>query len=430
MNRGHVHRRCPKPLAGRCLSARCGHSYEWRFSHLGKLFTGTESTERTARAAMTKAMAKAAAGELQTKREKRQTAEAARIAAEEAAKEAERRIRTGAYFTTWLERRGKLRPSTRRGYEVVIESHIKPVIGDVPLADLTSEHIRAVLERMAEPDEKGNSRTVGTLSRVRSVLTSGLKAAVKQGLMPINVATGIEIPERASVGKATGRKPTFTTDELRDFLDRADQTAQFGPVLRFISRTGVRRGEAVGLRWDHVDLEKGVAHIRASLTVTQGRESENGPKTESGERYVGLDSVALQLLKDLKKHQAETALKLGAGDRYNPGGFVFVRPDGTHLRPDSISRAVRRITRAMGRSELHTHSLRHTRGTTFLEAGVDIKIVSDQLGHSDVAFTQRTYQHVSPTLATAAAKLAAAVLDAPSEARSVATPVASGDTQQ
>lgn len=66
----------------------------------------------------------------------------------------------------------------------------------------------------------------------------------------------------------------------------------------------------------------------------------------------------------------------------------------------------------MGRPELRTHSLRHTRGTTFLEAGIDIKIVSDQLGHSDVAFTQRTYQHVSVNLAKQAAKDAAAILDA------------------
>lgn len=389
------------------------------------MFTGSEPTERASRAAMVKAMAKATAGELLTKRELREADQAAAIAAELAAREAESRIRTGAYLSSWLERRGNLRASTRLGYKVIIDNHVVPVIGGVPLADLTSQHIRKVLERMAEPDEKGRTRTVGTLSRARSLLTSALKTAVRQGLIPVNVATGVEIPERAAVGNATGRKATFSADELRTFLEQADKTP-FGPVLRFISRTGVRRGEAVGLRWNDVDLDEGVVHIRASLTVTQGQVAVNGPKTESGERYVGLDAVAVALLRDLRREQAEQALILGGRDGFNPAGFVFVGVDGAHLRPDSISQAVRRITTAMGRPELHLHSLRHTRGTTFLEAGIDIKIVSDQLGHSDVAFTQRTYQHVSVKLAKQAAKDAAAILDR-LEVDSVAAPVASGD---
>lgn len=359
---------------------------------------------------MMKAMAKAADGQLLTRRQQREVEEAARLERQLAAQEAEGRIRTGIYLTTWLERRGNIRPSTRLGYQVIIDSHIVPVIGDVPLADLTSQHVRDVLERMAEPDQHKRTRTIGTLSRVRSLLTGALKAAVRQGLVPVNVATGVEIPERASIGHATGRKATFTPDELRAFLEEADKTP-FGPVLRFISRTGVRRGEAVGLRWDDVDMDEGVAHIRSSLTVTQGEVAVNGPKTESGERYVGLDTATVSLLRDVKRKQAEQALALGVGDRFNPGGYVFVRSDGEHLRPDSISQVVRRITKAMGRPELHTHSLRHTRGTTFLEAGIDIKIVSDQLGHSDVAFTQRTYQHVSVKLAKQAAKDAAAILD-------------------
>ena len=429
MNKGHLRRRCPKPLKGKCESARCGHSYEYRFSHDGRVWTGSKdekgqplSTERAARSAMTVAMGKAAKGELLTKREQRQAKAAAVAAAEAAAREAESRIRTGAYLDQWLDRRGNIRPSTRLGYRVIIDSHVKPVIGEIPLQDLTRHDVRAVLERMAEPGQDGRTRTVGTLARARSLLTGALKVALREDLVAVNVAAGVEIPERAAVGHATGRKATLTAEQARTFLELADVTP-FGPVLRFTSRTGLRRGEAVGLRWDDVDLDEAVAHIRRSLTVTQGQVSEAGPKTEAGMRFVGLDCVTVALLREVKRAQAQQALVLGAGYRFNPGGFVFTRPDGAHLRPDSITQAARRIADAMGLAEIHLHSLRHTRGTTFLEAGIDIKIVSDQLGHSDVAFTQRTYQHVSTKLAKDAARTAAALLDQV-EADSVASPVA------
>lgn len=428
MNRGHVRRRCPKPLGSTCESKRCSHAYEWRFSHDARVVTGSAATERAATAAMRVAMAKAAAGELITRREQRAAEDEARIENQRQAVEAERRIRTGAYFTGWLAHRGNIRSSTRLGYSVIISRHVVPIIGDIPLADLTSADIRAVLERMADPDVDGKTRTVGTLSRVRSLLTGALKAAVRQGLVPVNVATGVEIPERASLGHASGRKPTFTAEDLRTFLAEADKTP-FGPVLRFISRTGVRRGEAVGLRWEDVDLDEGVAQIRWSLTVTQGRADVNKPKTESGERFVGLDAATVALLRDLRRTHAEQALVLGGRDLYNPQGYVFTRRDGSHLRPDSISQVTRRITTAMGRPDLHVHSLRHTRGSMFLEAGTDIKIVADQLGHSDVAFTQRTYQHVSVKLAKQAARDAAAVLDALAT-DSVAKPVASAEGER
>jgi integrase len=412
VNQGHVRRRCPKPIAEKCGTGRCGHAYEWRFSHDGRVFTGSEATERTARAAMVKAMAKATSGELLSKREQRELEHAAAVAAAQ-------QVRLGDYLDQWLERRGAIKPATRRGYADIISNHVRPRIGDVPVIDLTRRHVRELLEDLARPDEKSRVRTAATLARVRSLLSGALERAVDDELVPANVARGVDLPETA--GKGRGRlRHVFSPAQLQDFLTRADATL-YGPVLRFIAGTGVRRGEAVGLLWSDVDLEAGVATIRRSLTKVRSEYLLDTTKTEN-ERQVPLVGELVPLLREVKRAQAEAALRLGR-ERYNPEGFVFVREDGTHLRPDSVTQCTQDITMAMRLPHLHVHSLRHSLGSAAIDAGVDVKVVADLLGHKTTATTQNFYQRTSAEAARTGAEAIAAWRSA---AGSVAAPVASG----
>jgi integrase len=413
VNQGHIRRRCPKPLVKLCDSGRCGHAYEWRFSHDGRVFTGSEPTERAARAGMVKAMAKAEAGELLTKREQREAERAAAVAAAQ-------QVRLGAYLTEWIERRTKLRENTRFGYRNIVRLHVEPTLGQVPVAELTTRQVRDLLEQLAQPDERGKVRTGATLSRIRSLLSGALQDAVEDGLIPVNVARGVRLPEAAAESKVV--KVVFTPETAALFLAEADKT-RFGPLIRFVAGTGVRRGEAAGLLWDAVDLEAGEVTIRRSLTKVDGQVRVDKPKTKKGERVVALDAGTVELLRELRREQAETAMRLGR-DGWNPEGYVFVTVDGQHLLPDSITQAVKRITTALGLPDLHLHSLRHTWGSDALDAGIDVKVVSDMLGHSTTALTQNVYQHVSPALkADAAAKIAAF------RRGSVAAPVASGGAE-
>lgn len=375
-----------------------------------RVFTGSEPTDRASRAAMVTAMAKAEAGELLTKREQREAEAAATVAAAQ-------QVRLGAFVTEWIERRTKMRENTRFGYRNIVRLHVEPTLGQVPVAELTTRQVRDLLEQLAQPDERAKVRTGATLSRIRSLLSGALQDAVEDGLIPVNVARGVRLPEAAADSKVV--KVVFTPETSALFLAEADKT-RFGPVIRFVAGTGVRRGEAVGLLWDAIDLEAGAVAIRRSLTKVDGQVRINKPKTKKGERVVALDPGTVEMLRDLRRGQAETAMRLGR-DGWNPEGYVFVTVDGRHLLPDSITQAVKRMTTALGLPDLHLHSLRHTWGSDALDAGIDVKVVSDMLGHSTTALTQNVYQHVSPALkADAAARIAAF------RAGSVATPVASG----
>jgi integrase len=416
MNQGHVRRRCPKPIEGKCATNRCGHAYEWRFSHAGHIWTGKGAGFRAARAAMTKAMARAESGELpETRARKRAAEEAARVEAERMARELEARVRLGDYLDQWLERRGNaIKPATRRGYADIITNHVRPRLGEVPLEDLTKADVRRLLENLAQPDAKGKLRTSATLARIRSLLSGALEQAVDDELLERNVARGVKLPE--TTGKGRDAQGVFTPAQLTEFLRRADLTP-YGRALRFIATTGVRRGEAVGLRWVDVDLDAGVATIQRSLSKVRSEFILDTTKTENVRR-VPLVGDVLPMLRELRRSQAEDAMSWGRA-AWNPDGYVFVRVDGTHLRPDSLTQATADITTAMGLPHLHVHSLRHSMGSAALDAGVDVKVVADLLGHKTTATTQNFYQHTSDDAARRAAESIAAW-----RAGSVATPVA------
>jgi integrase len=363
---------------------------------------------------MRKAMAKAEAGELVSKREQRAAEEAARLVAEQ-------QVRLGAYLTGWIDSRTRLRENTRFGYRNIVRLHVTPTLGDVPLADLTTRQVRDLLEQLAQPQgAKAKVRTAATLARIRSLLSGALQDAVADGLVPVNVARGVRLPESAAASRAVVE--VFTPAQLTAFLTAADKTP-FGPVLRFIAATGVRRGEAVGLLWDAVDLDEGLVTIRRSLTKVAGQVRVDKPKTRKGERRVPLDRDTVAFLRELRRGQAEESMRWGRA-AWNPDGYVFVRADGTHLLPDSVTQAAKRITTALGLPDLHVHSLRHSYATAALAVGVDVKVVSDVLGHSTTTLTQNVYQHTPAAMMADAAELIAAL-----RRGSVADPVASGGAE-
>lgn len=199
----------------------------------------------------------------------------------------------------------------------------------MPRAELTTRQVRDLLEDLARPDARGKVRTAATLSRIRSLLSGALQDALADELVTSNVARGVRLPEAAASSRDA--HAVFTPSQLAAFLADIDGTP-FGAVVRFVAATGVRRGEAVGLLWDAVDLDERAATIGRSLTKVAGRIVIDKPKTKKGERVVPLNVETVAMLRDLRKAHAEERLRSGA--LWNPEGFVFVRADGSHLLPD------------------------------------------------------------------------------------------------
>jgi integrase len=155
---------------------------------------------------------------------------------------------------------------------------------------------------------------------------------------------------------------------------------------------GLRRGEACGLRWQDIDLATGHMTIAQTILQLGGRIIIDSPKTRAGWRVVSLDKPSIAMLKTLQRVQRRE--RFAAGEAYDDHGLVFCREDGRPLFPDRVSQHFREIAAAAGLPVIKLHEGRHTAASLARWSGADIKLVSEQLGHSTTRITEDLYSHV------------------------------------
>ena len=180
------------------------------------------------------------------------------------------------------------------------------------------------------------------------------------------------------------------------------------PLWLTLAMTGLRRGEALALRWADVDLERARLSVRRSLVPINGTVEVHEPKTSRGRRLVALDPFTVSVLRAWSRRQKEERLEWGPA--WTDSGLVFTRPDGKLIHPERVSKAFRVAVKKSGLPQIHLHDLRHTHATLALAAGVHPKVVSDRLGHATVAITLDIYSHAIPALSEEAAATVAALV--------------------
>jgi integrase len=210
-----------------------------------------------------------------------------------------------------------------------------------------------------------------------------------------NVASAVELPK--------GPMPemqVWSPEQLRCFLDHV-QADRLYPAWLLIATTGMRRGELAGLRWADVDLEAGRASPRRPRVVVDNEVVVSEPKTAKGRRSLALDPVTVAALRRHRAQQAEE--RIAAGPLWRDSGLVFTWPDGSSIHPQRFSSWFEQHARAAGLPRIRLHDVRHSYATAALAAGIPAKVVSERLGHANIAITMDTYSHVLPGLDAQAA---------------------------
>lgn len=285
----------------------------------------------------------------------------------------------------------RVRPRTAQRYAQLLDRHMVPVVGDVKLAKLQPAHVQRVVDQALAA-----SLAPRTVAAVYRTLHGSLAQAVRWQVLSVNAAAPVR-PPRAERPKLT--IPDALT--VGKVLDAARGTRLYLPIATCAS-TGLRRGELLALRWRDVDLDVGHVRVTASLQRVERRDVFLGPKTDRSRRTVGLPPAAVALLRRHRKEQLERRVLLG--EAWVDLDLVIERGDGEPFPPDSLSRDWYGLVRRIGLPSLRLHDLRHAYATRLLEAGVHPKVVSEALGHSSVAFTMDTYQHLMPTMQNAATR--------------------------
>jgi integrase len=307
----------------------------------------------------------------------------------------------------WLPRRkSQVRSSTWESYRDSLEGRVLPHLGDVPLRDLTPKMIADLYQQLlTEPGRdshraKLSKRTVAYTARV---LRSALADAVKQGAIPRNPADAVDPP------KPDQREMRYwTPEQARAFLESVTGD-RMEAAWRLLLATGLRRGEALGLKWSDIDLDAGKLSVRRTLVAVGYRVEWSTPKTRRSNRTVDLDSGSVAALRRHRARQLEE--RMAWGEAWQDGNLVFTREDGSPAHPQSLSAAFEGAVKASGLPMIRLHDLRHSSAVMALAAGIPTKVVSERLGHSSTAITTDIYQHVTETMQRDAADRIGAVLD-------------------
>jgi integrase len=294
------------------------------------------------------------------------------------------KITVREHFEAWWEiKKEKVKPTTAENYRFLLDRYILPKFGSELLKDLSSVRIEKMLIELIQ------NHSESTVRLVSIVLSQGLDRAVKDRLLPLNPAKGIERPK----GKKRTVTP-YTSSELKTLLGELEDHRLFA-FFRVLAYTGARRGEVLALRWSDLEFEN------ATLTISKNRTrigktviEQESTKGGDGRRTVQLGAETLKLLKDHRKRQLQERIK--AGSLWQDSNFIFTQENGLPLDPSTPYQLFKRIAKKLGLRSESLHSIRHLHATELLNAGVGIHEVKEQLGHSDISTTLRIYAHIRP----------------------------------
>ena len=293
------------------------------------------------------------------------------------------------YLEQWLaNQEPNARKTTLGGYKQDLDRVIR-VLGQVRLQELTPMQLEtAYAEMLRSGSSKGGKLSAKTVYNAHSSLRKALNDGVRLGVLIRNPATAARPPKRTKP-----EMETWPTAQLGEFLAGVEDDPLYAAYV-LIATTGMRRGEAMGLRWQDVDLDAGFVRIRQTLTTVNDQLVFDTTKTAKSQRRISLDPDTIAALRRHRARQAEDRLLVGE-DWDDSNDLVFTQADGTAVHPDRWTRAFKRHVKRLGLPELRgPHSLRHTWATLALEAGIHPKVVSERLGHSTIAITLDTYSHV------------------------------------
>ena len=301
----------------------------------------------------------------------------------------DRTWRLGDFLDYWLPIvKDTRRPTTYTSYEMIIRLYLKPVLGHYPLSRLTVAIVQqAFTERLAE------GRSVRTVQKMRTVLSAALTRAQREELVVRNVAHHVELP--------TWHRKTitpWTLEQARTFLTAA-RSHRWQPAFLLLVVYGMRRSEVLGLRWQDIDFDRRVIHVRNQILRHDGDWHLGPVKTNAGERDLPLVPLISGALRSLYEPGAR------------PDKLVFQTQFGTPVDGGNLLRAFARISEQAGLPRITLHHLRHTAATFLKNLGLPARDTQLILGHAHISTTQQLYQHADVAgQTTALSKLQSAIV--------------------
>lgn len=316
-------------------------------------------------------------------------------------------------YELWCRLKKGLKDNTFQNYKYMYEQFVYPDFGKKKVTILKRSDVRLFYNTLA--DEK--KLKVASIDNVHTVLHQVLDIAVEDSYLRSNPSDNAlkELKQTHNFDGARRRALTLPEQKLfSTYLEKTVQYHHWKPIFTVMLEAGLRVGEATGLRWEDVDIENGLIDINHTLVYYNHEKGGcyfgiNSPKTASGCRMVPMTPAVKQALTEEKERQDSEGIRCKAHvDGFT--GFIFINRFGNVQNQGTLNKTLRRIMRDCNQEVLEQmsrgkqkqgevvllpkfscHSLRHTCATRLCEAGINMKVIQDFLGHADISTTMNIY---------------------------------------
>ena len=318
-------------------------------------------------------------------------------------------------FDLWCHIKRGLKDNTFQNYKYMYNTFVRPKFGKLKISQVKKSDVKQFYNYLA--DERGLQAS--TIDSIHTVLHQVFDLAVDDGYIRSNPSERVLKELKQAHCFQTEKRKALTVAEQELFLDYLRNTPRYRhwyPIFAVMLGTGLRVGEATGLRWCDIDLDEGLIDVNHTLVYyCHGSQkgcsfNVNTPKTKAGERVVPMLGFVKEAFLEERENQKETGISCKASvDGYTD--FIFVNRYGDTQHLGTLNKAIRRIIRDCNDAQFEKsenpevllphfscHTLRHTFTTRMCEAGVNIKVIQDALGHADVSTTLGIYADVTKDL--------------------------------
>lgn len=296
------------------------------------------------------------------------------------------------WLNTWSdEYLVDVKPATVCSYKGIINTHLIPGLGRRRLDELDNEMVQKFVNSLnSRKNEKKLSAK--TIKNINGVLHAAMQQAVINKLIPYNPVDGVKLPRRV--------KPELKPmDEnlIAEFLKEI-RGHQFEALFITALFTGARESELLAMQWSKVNLDTGEITIDKQLRKVRGSGSEyvlDETKT-SNSRTITAPQYVVDALRKIKHKQEQNKAKLG--NKWIGSDFVFTNDYGEHLRQNTVYKNLKRVLAKLGSPETRFHDLRHSYAMLAIKSGIEMKVISESMGHSQIGTTMNVYGFVTPQM--------------------------------
>lgn len=284
------------------------------------------------------------------------------------------------YFANYAA--SQLKESSVYNYRSQYDNHLAPIIGNMKLKDITTPRITELMQSY--------DLNPTTVKKIYVVLQSIFTRGVEQGFIRDTPCKHVILPKRKKI-----KKPTLDEQQVKEFLTLLDAkkwNIDLKTIIKVLLYTGMRSGECLGLAWSNIDFENRTISINHNLADIGGKHFLTTPKTESSIRVIGMNQSLCNILIAHKEWHEKQVHNIGS--KFTHPEMIFTSSLGNYKDRSSLNTSFKRFLKSTQFDFLTLHSLRHCNATLLLNSGVDLKIVSEHLGHSGVEVTANVYADV------------------------------------